>query len=433
MTICILGTGYVGLTLGVTLADVGFNVIGVDIKPDVVEALNRGIPRIVEPHLEFLLRKHLRKRLWFYTEIPENDDIDAYIIAVPTPIDDRKMPINDYIINSITDVAKHLKKGDLVVLRSTVTVGTTRKITARVIENQTGLVAGQDYALVFAPERTAEGVALKELRALPQIIGGIDEESINRAASIFGKVTNTIIRLSSLEAAEIIKLFDNVYRDVSIALGNQFGLACEKLGLDAYEVINAANMNYGRNKIMYPGSNVGGGCLPKDPYIFLYPFEDADFPLIRLARKINESMPMHVVELIRDAFKEMHEEIKGAKILLLGFGFKGEPETGDTRLTAAIDVCRELGAEGAILYGSDPVVVDEEIKRIGAIPCSMEEGCRDADCIVVLNNHKAWSEINLEELSQVMKNPAAVIDGWGILGKSEVKNLGMIFRGVGNG
>lgn len=433
MTICVIGLGYVGLTLGVTLADVGFNVVGVEINREIVKALNKGISHIKEPNLEFLLRKHLGKRLKIVNEVPESNDIDTYIIAVATPINEEKKPVNDYVKNAVGEVAERIKKGDLVIMRSTVVVGTTRNLVAKVIQDKTGLRASRDFSLVFAPERTAEGVALMEVRSLPQIIGGIDVESVNRAANIFRRVTNTVVRVPTLEAAEVIKLFDNVYRDVNIALGNEFGKACEKFGLNAYQIIEAANMNYKRNKIMYPGSGVGGGCLTKDPYVFLHSLGDSDSPLVRLAREINENMPMHVISLVKDAMNEMDKKMGNSKIFILGFAFKGEPETADTRFSPTIDVCKKLKKEGSVVYGYDPVVPTKEIREIGAIPCTLRGGFKNADCVVVMNNHKAWKTVDLGEMGRTMNTPSAIIDGWGIFDKSEVERLGMIYKGVGVG
>lgn len=429
--ICVIGLGYVGLTLAVTLADCGMKTVGVDINKNTVELLNKGKPHFHEPGLEFIVSKQIRSNLEVYDKIPEDKEINTYIIAVATPVDEDKRPRMNYVKQATEDICKHLKKGDLIVLRSTVPVGTTNKVVREIVESKTELRFGEDVHAVFAPERTIEGKALEELRYLPQIIGGNDEEAVNLAANIFNKVTNTVVRVSTPEAAEIAKQLDNIYRDVNIALGNEIGLACEQIGQDAYEIIRAANRNYDRNKIMLPGSGVGGACLTKDPYIFLSQIKTVpEHSIIFHSRKINEGMPAHVHELAKEGLAKTGKEMKGSKIAILGFAFKGWPETSDARFSPVWDLVDLIKKDGGEIVGVDPVVKKHDMERV-RVAADYDEAFDGCDCVIVMNNHPNWREIDFRRYKDRLKADAVFVDGWRMLRRKELEQMGYIFRGVG--
>ena len=431
--ICVVGLGYVGLTLGVVLADVGFNVVGVEKNEETVTLLNKRRSHIHEPHINFLLKKHLNRSLVIVNTIPSDEDIDTYIICVATPIDEHKKPNLDYVRNATTDVAKHLKKNDLIILRSTVPVGTTRNVVNEIVEKNSK-VKVSELSIAFAPERTLEGKALEELRYLPQIIGGLDEDGVNKAINIFVRVTNTIVRVSSIEAAELVKQIDNIYRDVNIALGNELGMACEKLGLDAFEIISSANMNYARNRVMVPGSGVGGACLTKDPYLFLSQLDNIhENSIILRSRKINEGMPGHVVSLAENALLMNRTTLMGARVAVLGFAFKGRPETADARFSPTSDLIKILKNKGANIVVMDPVVPGDVIKNEAEYASTYESAFKDTDCVIIMNNHPKWSEIDFNTYKKYLKSKAAVIDGWKMLNRSDVEKAGFVYRCVGVG
>jgi len=266
-----MGLGYVGFTLALVLADVGYNVIGIDKDKKKIEKLKSGQAPMYEPQIEYFLNSAISTgRISFSENIPAITEKSVYMICVGTPIDEQTLqPFLENLKSVAVEIGKHIKKGELVILRSTVPVGTTRNFVRKIIEQESNLKTPSEFFLAFAPERTLQGAALKELRQLSQIIGGIDSESVEKAASIFNNVTRTIVKVSSLEAAEVVKLLDNTYRDITIAIGNLCGKMCSSLNLDAREVIGAANYGYSRNKILFPGAGVGGGCLVKDPYLLI--------------------------------------------------------------------------------------------------------------------------------------------------------------------
>ena len=435
--ICIIGLGYVGLTLAVTLAKVQKPIFGIEIDKTKVKKLSEGIPTLYEPGFNSVLMQVIKNGSFRVSDSLSNEianQINTYIISVGTPMDEssKKAKLN-HIEDSVEEVSKFLKQGDLVVIRSTVAVGTTRNIIKKMIEEKTGLVLKKDFYLSFAPERTVEGNALKELTELPQIVGAVDEESANRTANIFNKITKTVIRMSSFEAGEVVKLFDNTSRDVQIAMGNIFGQICEKLGLSSKEVIGAANYGYSRNRIFIAGAGVGGPCLVKDPYFLMEAVQnDTNTRLIRLAREINESMPYHMINLIKEIFSHMNKNINGSKILVLGFAFKGNPPTDDVRFSPTIPVLDFIKKTGASVIGYDPQVPSEKIQELGSDPINPKD-VKDIDCIVVMNNNKAYLELDFQGILNNSTKPVGVVDGWQLFDPNFLRELGYHYKCIGEG
>jgi len=285
--ICIMGVGYVGLTLGVAMAKRGYKVHGVEIDQNKLSLLKLGKPYFYEVGLESAMRAMVNNgSLTFSDEIPSRP-YPVYIITVGTPLaKGTRIPRFDMIERTAGEISNVMVEGSLVVLRSTVAVGTTREVILPILQRK--VKAPQ---VVFSPERTLEGRALEELFTLPQVVGAIDERSMIRASQIFHRITPTVVRVSCLETAEIIKLFDNVYRDIQFAIGNEIAEICETVGVNGYEAIRAANLGYVRTNIALPGY-VGGPCLSKDPYILAYSLNKHNYkPRITLdARGLHEKL-----------------------------------------------------------------------------------------------------------------------------------------------
>ncbi len=418
--ICIIGLGYIGLTLAVTLAKRGFNVSGIEKDLEKLEQLKKGKPHFYEKGLAELLIKHKEKNLELFDKIPSNKKIDTFIVAVGTPIDKvTKMPKMEYVKKAVGEIVPYLREGQLIILRSTVPVGVTRNIVLPILKKKC-----QNVCLSFCPERTVEGKAIMELSYLPQIIGALNEQSMLHSVEIFSRITPSIVRVSSLEAAEIIKLVDNSYRDLTFAYANEIALICKELNLDAGEVIESANSGYARTNISRPGF-VGGVCLEKDPYI-LNNLVDSDHSLIKVAREINESLPVHVLERIKKHLKEENRSFKKSKIFISGFAFKGQPETDDLRGSPTIDLL-ELLKKSQIknIYGHDFIVKQENIKGLGVEPCSVERGFTDADIAVFMNNHKSYENLKIKNLVKKMKKGALLFDGWQLFSK-KLRNINYI-------
>ncbi|MCK5342520.1 MAG: nucleotide sugar dehydrogenase, partial [Candidatus Heimdallarchaeota archaeon] len=410
--VTILGMGYVGLTLAVALSDVGFAVNGYDVDEDLLGALRAGKSRFYEKGLEKYLDNVVGKGITFDSHL-ENVKGNVYIITVGTPIIKSTMKPNiKYAMKAAADIAQILDKGDLVILRSTVPVGFCRDIIP-ILEKGSKLKVGRDFYLAYAPERTTEGQALKELRSNPQIIGGYDEKSKELAARLFNSLTHSVIDVESLEAAEMCKLIDNTYRDHIFAFANQLAPLAEKIGVDLCRLIDAVNHGYSRNSVPRPSPGVGGACLSKDPYILGEVFRKHRLnpSLVLGARKVNEKGPILVRNKLKKLLSSVGKDIKKARILLVGLAFKGKPETSDLRDSTSVWFLDCLPSKTNVC-AYDPIVPKREIEKLGIEAVSIEEGFKGADAVVFLNNHASYVDLNVFELAKTMHRPAVFIDTW---------------------
>ena len=426
--VVIIGMGYVGLTLALEFAEEGFLVTGVDQSQDVVDLLNSGNSHVHEKGLKELLREQLKGNFHVAQEIPEDGDV--FIIAVGTPLsskDNEYEPSLEYLTGASRMVAEKLAPGDLVVLRSTVPVGTCRKHVLRILEDVSGLKSGVEFHLSFAPERTAEGKALQELRTLPQIIGGLNDDSIEATAALFRELTPTIIRVESLESAELIKLINNGFRDHVFAFSNELVKLASVHNLDIVDCINAANQGYPRNPVPLPSPGVGGPCLTKDPYILSASLESntaGGLLLPKYSREVNEGMYLHIANAVIRQLKGIGKELSKCRILLCGLAFKGNPETGDIRNSAALEIFQLLKNEVKEVSGHDPVVRMQEILDNGLNPIlDIVEAFTNQDAVLFLNNHVFYEKINVFELLRLMNEKPVFFDGWHTFYPDEILNI----------
>jgi UDP-N-acetyl-D-mannosaminuronic acid dehydrogenase len=287
------------------------------------------------------------------------------------------------------------------------------------------------FGLAFCPERTIEGKAIPEMRSLPQVIGGLDEESAERAEAIFRLITPKIVRVSSLEAAEMIKLINNTYRDLTFAFANEVALIAERMGLSAPEMIHAANVDYPRSNVAQPGF-VGGPCLEKDALILIDSLRKIDFKprVIEEARKINQALPDHVAMRIIQELRGIRRSSTHAKILITGFAFKGRPATEDVRGSAAIPLMRRLQASRVEVWGHDFVTPEKVIADLGARACTLEEGFEEADGVVIMNNHPAYQSAEIPELARRLHAPALLFDSWGLFTPEQFRGVSGLHYGT---
>ncbi|MBP9853707.1 MAG: nucleotide sugar dehydrogenase [Candidatus Omnitrophica bacterium] len=435
--ILVLGMGYVGLTLAIILADEGFTVHGYDTNKDLIKNIKEKKMPFYERGMEKYLSKHVSKNLNLLDSI-EKVSADIYIITVGTPIDKVTMKPNDsFISQAAKAIGSILKKNDLVILRSTVPVGLTRKTVLPILENESGLKVGDDFYLAYCPERTAEGKALEELRKNPQIVGGYDARSIELASRLFNENTHTVIDVGSLEAAELCKLMDNTYRDTIFAYSNQMALLAEKLGLNLGHLIDMVNIQYQRNLIPKPSPGVGGACLSKDPYILIKNFEEhnIDGSFIKCARAINEAAPKNIYARSTSLMSTVQKELQTSKIFIIGFAFKGEPETSDLRESTTLWFLEELKWNNVKnIWGYDPIVQAQQIKALGIKACTIEEGFKGADAVFIMNNHKSYVNLGIFDLLETMNKPSLFYDGWQNFSPLDIKNIpGIIYSGIGIG
>ncbi|KPA10245.1 UDP-glucose 6-dehydrogenase [Candidatus Magnetomorum sp. HK-1] len=434
-SIAIIGMGYVGLTLGLLLADSGFKVFGYDLNSDLIDQLKKSIPPFYENGLEKYLKLHSNRSIKFIDNISLLKS-DIYIITVGTPLKKNdKKPNIDFITKAAETIGAKIEKGDLVVLRSTVPIGCSRNIVLPILEKKSQLECGKDFFLSFAPERTAEGIALQELKTNPQIIGSFDRTSYDLTSRLFSTITNTVLNVGSLESSEFAKLIDNSFRDHLFAFSNYLALLAEQLNINLHEIIDAVNFNYKRNIIPKPSPGVGGPCLSKDPHILKSIFEENNIhiDLINVTREINELGPSLIALKLEKLLNQVGKNLKFAtKISLIGLAFKGTPETSDLRDSTSLFFLELLPNKNNV-FAYDPIVADEEIERLGIKPTSIEDAFMNADAVVFLNNHKSYSNIDLLNFLNSMNKPAVVIDTWYNFDPLFFKRQqGIIYGGLGH-
>ena len=432
MYVAVIGLGFVGLTLSLALAEKGVRVAGVEIKEESYKKLSQGIPTFNESGIDRYLERNLGKNFEVYSKIEDLvEKPEYYVLCVATPIKDGSLNM-EHLIRATKSIGKIMNGDEVIIVRSTCPVGTTRQKVLPALEKELrDRNIEKNVKICFAPERTAEGVALKELNELPQIVGGIDGNCSFLATKLFRNLTPTIIQVSSLETSEMIKLIDNSFRDVKFAYANEIMLLCEKMGVDTHECIKNSNIHYSRNNIPLPSPGVGGPCLSKDPYLLigtddvleLHPEQKS---LILAGRKINESIPKTIAEKIKKLIPN-----KNSKIFVMGFAFKGEPETDDIRNSSTLDLVENLVSEHTI-YGHDPVVSNETIKGLNVIPVSLEEGFKDADCVIIMNNHMAYRDLDILKLLKKSSQPCIFIDTWRLFERKIFeKKDSIIYSGIG--
>jgi UDP-N-acetyl-D-mannosaminuronic acid dehydrogenase len=409
--VLVAGLGYAGLTLAAGLASAGTRVLGYDVSPSRVAQLRRGEAPFYETGLAETLTA-LPDTLGFTDRLP--DELPpATVICVGTPLDDgTRRPDLGALEQVVGDLAARIAPGQLVVLRSTVPVGATRRVVLA------GLRArAEGVRLAFCPERTIQGQALRELEELPQVIGGLDDASVQAAAALFAPLCPKQVVVSSLEAAELVKLVNNAHTDVIYGFGNEVALIAEPLGLDAREVIDAANADYPRPDLCWPGF-VGGGCLTKDSYLLMASAgADRQPQLVAAARRLNEAVPTHLADRMLAALRHRPHPLDVPRGLVCGLAYKGRPPTDDMRGSAAPPAIARLREGGADVVAHDHLVSSRDAARIGVGLVGLAEGFSGRDGVLVLNDHPGYAAFDARAAVGSMNRPGVVVDGWGVLGR----------------
>jgi UDP-N-acetyl-D-mannosaminuronic acid dehydrogenase len=357
------------------------------------------------------------------------------VICVGTPIDQTTgKPRLDYIENAARSILPFIKKGDTVILRSTVPVGTSRNLVARLIETETDLVPGKDVYFGFVPERTVEGNAMYEQKYIPQMVGALNKKSAMKIARLFSTFNKQLIHVPDIEHAELCKIIDNTYRDVTFAYANQMAMICEELGLDFDIIRQTCNNNYSRNNIPAASPGVGGACLTKDPYILIDLCNklNINMELIQSARAINEVTVFNLAKKVLNRLTALGKNICASKIFIMGFAFKGDPETSDMRFSTTIDLVNYLKPFCSSLHGYDAVVGEEQISSLGVKSCSIEEGFNDADVVIIMNSHESHMNLNIKKLAARSNDPLILVDCWNLYDKNKIaKYKNVIYSSVG--
>ena len=425
----VIGLGYVGLTLAVALAKKGLTVHGVDTSPAVLEALGQGRAHLFEPGVEGGLRAFLGERIHVAPALPAGG-VDAAVICVSTPVaPDTHAPQLDNLRLAARHVAERSGPDTLVIVRSTVPVGATRSVVLP------ELVACWGRArLAFAPERTIQGQALRELEELPQVVGGVDAESREAASALFSRLARRVVPVATLETAELVKLVNNSHTDLIYSFGNEVALLAQRWGLDPLEVIHAANVEYPRPDLARPGF-VGGGCLSKDPYILISAARGAGYTpwLVGQARALNERLPLEVAERLIALIRETRGSTEGARLCVLGWAYKGWPPTDDMRGAPIASMLPLLRAAGLSLRGHDFLVAANTLRGLGAEPVTPEAGFAGADAVLLTSNHPEYATLDLTRLLATLRRPAVLYDAWRVLDEDAVRSAGVRYAGIGYG
>jgi UDP-N-acetyl-D-glucosamine dehydrogenase len=382
----IVGLGYVGLPLAVEFAKAGFEVVGLEVKDSKVEGINKGESDIPDVPTEEVRSLVEAKKLRATTDFSVVKDLDAVIICVPTPLRKTKDPDMSYIVNACQSISEFVQPGTVVILESTTYPGTTRELIVPILEKG-GLEVEKDFFVCFSPERVDPGNPKYHTKNTPKVIGGHGTRSLQVGKALYKQVIDIVVPVSNTDVAEMVKLLENTYRMINIAMVNEMALQCDRMGIDVWEVIGAAKSKPFGFQAFYPGPGLGGHCIPIDPFYLSWKTKQAGIEarFIELAGYINGQMPEHTISLITDALNIHRKSVNGSRIHILGVAYK--PDIDDVRESPALDVMLLLKKRGAELSYSDPFVPTLKLEGVEYLSMSVEEGLDRADCAVVLTPH----------------------------------------------
>ena len=391
--IAILGLGYVGLPLAVVFGEAGFHVTGVDPDKRKIDALNKGVSYIPDVKTETIEKLVKSGLLTATTDFSVLKEIDAVSICVPTPLRNTGDPDMSFIISATEELAKYVHKGMVVVLESTTYPGTTRELLLPTLGIEHGLTVGEDWFLAFSPERVDPGREDWTTINTPKVMGGITEACGEVATAWYEGAIKTVHHVSSAEAAEMSKLLENTFRMINIGLVNELAIMCERLGVDVWEVIDAAATKpFGFMKFT-PGPGLGGHCIPIDPLYLSWKMKSFNYNarFIELASEINTNMPRYVVSRVMEALNDRSKALKGSKVLVLGAAYK--PDIDDMRESPALDVIGLLRNKGALVDYHDPYIPHIHHEHDGWQMDSVKDlmqAVKDSDAVVIITNHKDY-------------------------------------------
>ncbi|HZR48815.1 MAG TPA: nucleotide sugar dehydrogenase [Streptosporangiaceae bacterium] len=436
--VAIVGLGFVGSCMAAALADRGLDVVGIDVDPRLAAELERGQCRFHEDELAELLASSIAAgRLRVTTDFAAAGTADVVLISVGTPVGDDGSLAAEQLSAACAGLSGHVRDGSLVILKSTVPPGTTRSLVLPLLESG-GRCGGADFGLAFMPERLAEGTAMRELRAFPMVAGGLDLDSTQAAATFWRTALGVaVMELDSLEAAEIVKLADNWWIDLNIALGNELAKFCALFDVDVLDVIGAANSipkGAGHVNILLPSVGVGGSCLTKDPYMVWQSarHRGLDIRTAVAGREVNAGMPEYTAQLIIDTLATLGKDPADTTIAVLGLAFKNN--TGDLRATPVHGAVAALVKTGADVRLFDPLVdAGQAAELFGIAPArTLRDAVTGADCVAVLALHREFEDIDFATLP--VAPSCVLVDGRAYYPKEKIAALtalGYVYRGIG--
>jgi UDP-N-acetyl-D-mannosaminuronic acid dehydrogenase len=433
--IAVCGLGYVGFPLALLFAEAGFQVIGVNRSQEKVKLINRGKTPIEgkEPGLKELFKK-VRKTAKFLVTTDESkyQEAEVIIVAVETPVEANHEPAYRALKSALTSIGRNLKLGALVIIESTIAPRTMEEVVKPILEQESGLEAGRNFYLSNCPERLMPGHLLENILNYNRVIGAEDEETYEMVKSLYKYIVKGKLDKATWVETEIVKAGENAYRDVQIAFANEMALLCEAMGADVWTVRNLINECKRKGETRFealrqmhsPGAGVGGHCLPKDSWLLVFGAKDLIEPkLIPLARKINNFMPKHIFDLLKDAVYESGKDLKNLKITILGYAYAGNSD--DARNTPTEELLKILKNNGIrSITIQDPYIKDFRVPLTKAL--------KGTQAVILMANHDQYKKINYNRLRGLIKPPRIIIDGRNAFDKAKLKKLGFVYKGVGN-
>ncbi len=424
--IAVIGLGYVGLPVAALFADSGFNVLGIELRTDRVDKINNGICPIEgeEPGLAELISKVAATgRLHATTNYDDVKDCDLILIDVETPVDDQNIPRYEALRAVLKSLGSVMKKSSLVIVESTIAPGTMAEVVLPLLEQYSGMKADQDFYLGNCPERVMPGKLLKNLKTVSRVVGGNTPETAEMMIGLYQHIVKADLDAADCVTAELVKTAENAYRDVQIAFANEVALICEAVGGDVWKVRELVNKSPMR-QMHLPGAGVGGHCIPKDPWLLAYGVKDRNVPLrlIPASRAINDSMPLHVAELLQNALTVSRREVFNARVLVLGYAYLEDSD--DIRNSPSITLVKRLRELGTEVVIHDPYVAEYKGELLAL--------AANADALVFMVAHHNYKTMNLSEISSVMRTPI-LIDGRSVFTKTKAEEAGFKYTGIGKG
>lgn len=427
--VTVIGLGFVGLPLALSFAMKGHKVTGLDVNESLVDDLNRGNTSCLERHqgrsAQDILRSAL-ERGGFKATVSYKEaaaESNAFIVTVGLPVE-KEIPNFDFLEAAMISLGRVLRSGDLVLIRSTVVPGTTEEKVVPILERESGLIAGRDFFVGYASERIAEGKAFDEFENMPTVVGGVNKESAEKSAALLRLISKAEIYIASdIKVVEAAKVFENVSRDVNIALANQFAQFCQSLGIDTFETFRIAN-THKRVSLLMPGPGVGGYCLP-NAYYYLRPKHlemGIDMPLLSTARSINDEVPVRLADKVVDMLSQQGKYASGSVAAVLGLAMKDY--SNDDRISPAHAVCQAMADAGLEVRAFDPVVGDGAAYAVK----TLHEAVAGADALVILARQKVFEGIDLKAIKEAMHEKPVMVDTKHLFRPEEARKLGfMVF------
>lgn len=408
----VVGLGYVGLPLAVEMARTGYHVTGIDLVREKVEAVNAGRSYVLDVSSEAVLTLVSANRMRATQSLAAVEGLDTLNICVPTPLRKNKDPDLSYVVAAVEAIRNHIRPAQLIILESTTYPGTTREVVLPILE-ESGLKVGHDFFLAYSPERVDPGNKTYGTRNIPKVVGGITPQCAELAMTLYQQFVDTVLAVSSTDCAEMVKLLENTFRSVNIALANEMAMTCHSFGINVWEVIEAAQTKPFGFMPFYPGPGLGGHCIPVDPYYLTWraKMNGCDPRLIELAGHINSQMPAFTVNTIGDALNERRKPLNGSHVLGLGVTYKRD--TNDVRESPALQVLEALVEKGAAVHFSDPYVQSIPVK--GKTLKGLEltpETLQAMDCVAILTDHATFDYAMIARYSPLILDTRNALRGF---------------------